>query len=146
MIDEFERRLSVTPYRAETIHFLNDLIIQCEVNDCAPYFTDSDLRRLLTAARNNPKNREVRPVDSMLLWVRYLITHEGNIQEAYEILKEGIAINPDNPAINSYLLEIYALGKTEEERQQLLDMVAKSEFGRRNPSFVERLESRITSE
>lgn len=146
LIEEFEQRLSVTAYRAETIHFLNDLIVQCEVNDCAPYFTDSDLRRLLTAARNNPKNRKVRPVDSMLLWVRYLITHEGNIEEAYAILKEGIAINPENPAINSYLLEIYALGKTEEERQQLLGMVVNSEFGRRNPSFVERLESRITSE
>jgi tetratricopeptide (TPR) repeat protein len=146
LIAEFEQRLLTNPFRAETVHFINDLIIKCEVNDCSPYFADEDLRRLLSAARENPKFMAARPVDIILLWVRYLITHEGNIEEAYSLLRQGIEINPDNPAINSYLLEIYALGKTEEEKQELIEMVRQSEFGIQHPSFVERLESRVSSE
>ena len=146
LIAELEKRLSSNTFRAETVHFLNDLIMKCEVNDCSPYFKDSDLKRLLTAVRENPKFMAVRPVDIILLWVRYLITYEGNIEEAYALLRQGISINPDNSAINSYLLEIYALGKTEEEKRQLVDMVNNSEFGLRHPSFVERLEKRISSE
>lgn len=145
LVSDMLERLSYGLTRAETVHFLNDLVRKCLKIECEPYFPNDVLKSMLNAARLNPGNLKKRHIDFNLIWVNYLVGYENDINSSLPILTDLVKLDPDNRTIQEYLVQIYAIGKSDDEQRKLLDMLAETKIGARYPSMIDDLERKIYS-